>query len=462
MESSPHSPPQLDSFPYRHRVSDLMASPLVTLGAEIPLIEASRWMVDHGVSSVVVLDQAQHPQAILTERDLLRAVARHGPHALDQPISTYASAPVATIRGEAFIYIALGRMSRLKIRHLVCVDARGRAIGMATAGALLAQRAGDTLRLGDQIAAATGPADLAAVRAALPGLTQVLLDDQVPALTVSAVISGVMRDLVRRSCQLTEMAMRGEKAWAAPPVAYAVLVSGAAGRAECGLGADIETALVYDGGPDHAAWFREFTSRVCAILETVGCPLQGAEQATRSLSQWEETLTQWIDSPGSEVSPQVAAFFDYVMVHGDIPLAGRLRRVALGKARQSKPFLAALTHNLPQDNGEVGLFDRLKSAMQSHSELTAKGIAPLVEGARILALHQGSGATSTIDRLADSIDHGMLSEEDFATLKGAYEALMALTLHRQTASTPPPAPLSDPLKESHRLSALVRAHILPS
>jgi signal-transduction protein with cAMP-binding, CBS, and nucleotidyltransferase domain len=124
--------------------------------------------------------------------------------------------------------------------------------------------------------------------------------------------------------------------------------------------------------------------------------------------------------------------------------------------------LAALTHNLPQDNGEVGLFDRLKSAMQSHSELTAKGIAPLVEGARILALHQGSGATSTIDRLADSIDHGMLSEEDFATLKGAYEALMALTLHRQTASTPPPAPLSDPLKESHRLSALVRAHILPS
>lgn len=431
MESSPHSPPQLDSFPYRHRVSDMMASPLVTLGEEIPLIEASRWMVDHGVNSVVVLDQAQHPKAIITERDLLRAVAHHGAEALTAPLSTYASAPVATIRAEAFLYVALGRMSRLKIRHLVCVDSRGHAVGMLTAGAMLAQRAGDTLRLGDQIAAANSPDDLAAVRAALPSLAQALLADQVPALTVSAVISGVMRDLVRRSCQLTEAAMRSEAAWGAPPAPYAVLVSGAAGRAECGLSPDIETALVYDAPLDQAPWFTEFTRRVGTILAAVGCPLQGSEIATQSLAQWEETISTWIDSPTPQTSPHVTAFFDYVMVHGDTPLAGRLRRVALGKARQSKPFLTALAHNLPN------------------------AAAPLVDGARILALHQGIGATSTIDRLAQST----LSQDDFTALKVAYETLMSLTLHHQTATPPPPKPTT-PAQATQHLTTLIQAHVL--
>jgi signal-transduction protein with cAMP-binding, CBS, and nucleotidyltransferase domain len=440
MEPTEHIAPTLDSFPYRHRVSDLMASPLITMGGEIPLQEACCWMVDNAVSSVVVLDAKQHPVAIITEKDLLRAVAKHGASALSAPLITYASSPVATIRAEAFIYVALGRMSRLKLRHLVCVDGRKRAVGMITAGALLAQRAGDTLRLGDQILESLTPQGLASVREALPALAEALLDDAVPSMTIAAVLSGVRRDMSRRACQICEQQMSEDAAWGPPPAPYAALVLGAVGRGESLLNGEQENALVYDGDASVAPWFEEFTQRVCRFLEQAGVALsyRGTVMSRAdwclSLGQWEDKMGEWFAAPSPEAIHNADIFFDYVLVHGDIPLAGRLRRVALGNARRAMSFLTVLGDTMAQGSGGLGLFGGLCSGENGLLDLRLYGFLPLVQGARVLALHHGVADTNTAGRLGQVCWAGSLDAEQVEEAKHAQEEISKILLQNQISS----------------------------
>ena len=79
---------------------------------------------------------------IITERDLLRAVARQGGATLGLPVGEVASCPLATVPADAFVYRAIGRMSRLHVRHLGVIDEAGRVIGAVSARDLLRLRAG--------------------------------------------------------------------------------------------------------------------------------------------------------------------------------------------------------------------------------------------------------------------------------------------------------------------------------
>ena len=125
---------RIDSYPYRHRVHEVMSAPLLTASPDEPLQAALDRMVDARVSSLIILppgpDQPRPAgeAGIVTERDILRALARRGATALQEPVSTAMSKPIATVPADAFVYRAMGRMSRLGIRHLGATDEAGRLV----------------------------------------------------------------------------------------------------------------------------------------------------------------------------------------------------------------------------------------------------------------------------------------------------------------------------------------------
>ncbi len=65
--------------------------------------------------------------------------------------------PVATVSADAYVYVALARMTRLGLRHLVVVDCDNRPLGMITGRALLKVRATEALVLGDSAESAANP-----------------------------------------------------------------------------------------------------------------------------------------------------------------------------------------------------------------------------------------------------------------------------------------------------------------
>ena len=60
------------------RLSEIMTSGVVTAGAEASALEVARLMRDHRVGSVVIVDPAAKPVAMLTDRDLALRVFAEG------------------------------------------------------------------------------------------------------------------------------------------------------------------------------------------------------------------------------------------------------------------------------------------------------------------------------------------------------------------------------------------------
>ena len=149
---------RIDSYPYRHRIRDIMRSPVQFIAADQSIREALARMTKERISSLYVRSSRADASGIrardagiITERDLLRALAQHGADALDLPVEQFMSKPLATVPADAFVYHAIARMSRLKIRHLGAVDDDGAIVGALTARDLLRLRAGEAISLGDEI-----------------------------------------------------------------------------------------------------------------------------------------------------------------------------------------------------------------------------------------------------------------------------------------------------------------------
>ena len=84
---------------------------------------------------------------IVTEHNILRAIARFYAAALELPVRQIMSRPLGAVSSDAFVYRAIGRMNRLKTRHLGVVDEAGHVVGALSARDLLRLRAGRLFRL---------------------------------------------------------------------------------------------------------------------------------------------------------------------------------------------------------------------------------------------------------------------------------------------------------------------------
>ena len=112
---------RIDSYPYRHRFREIMRTPLQKVVAvSTPVRHVLARLLRDGLSSLYVRpadanEQRLRPDdvGIITERDLLRAIDVHGSatwRAGERHMSTDRDRS-----GRAFVYLAVGRMNRLKV-----------------------------------------------------------------------------------------------------------------------------------------------------------------------------------------------------------------------------------------------------------------------------------------------------------------------------------------------------------
>jgi CBS domain-containing protein len=424
---------RLDSFPYRHRVSELMTTPVTTIDAARPIVEAAILMTGQGISSVIILDDFGKLHGILTEHDVLGLVA--GRSSLAEPVSAAMTTPVHAIEADAPVYRALARMARLGVRHLPVVDSDDRPIGMLTSGALLKQRASLALTLGDEIAhAASGPA-LRAMHDKLPALVNALRGEDVSATQASAVVSGVTRDLTARAGELAlaEMLSAGRGRAPAP---WCLLVLGSAGRGESLLAPDQDNALVHEGGTADDLWFAEFAERLNRLLDEAGVPYcRGGVMAKNpayrhSLADWKALLDSWIARPQPEALFGTDIFYDFVGVLGEHRLAASLREHAIRAAGRSPAFLRLLAAASQEVPSATDLIGRLRTR-QGRIDLKRHGLFPIVAGARVVALAWGSAATATDERLANAVEKGAFPKDAALSLTEARAIIAEAILDQQ-------------------------------
>ena len=434
---------RLDSFPYRHRVRGVMGSPPLFIAPGATVRHAAERMRALKVGALLVADpEPGRAQGIVTERDVLNAVARDGAAALDEAVAVIMSTPVESVPDNALLHVAMGRMERLNIRHLAAVDQAGKVVGVVSARALLRLRAGATLALGDAVATAGDAAALRGVFDQLPALARGLVGDEVSALKVAGVISATLRDMTGRAAELAEAGMVAD-GWGPPPARYAVLVLGSGGRGESLLAADQDNAIVHDGpNPDAGSaddrWFAELGRRTCDTLHQAGIPYcKGGVMASNpawrhSLDGWRSQLADWIGRPQGERLLNVDIFYDFRRAAGDPALADRLRADAARAAATEPMFLRLLAQEPETPSDALTMLGRFRTR-EGRVDLKKGGLFPLVAFARVAALKRGILETGTGPRLDATAAAGALPPDEALRLRQAHETLLGFVLQQQLA-----------------------------
>ena len=97
------------------------------------LREVIELLAAKGVGAVVITDASMTVLGILSERDVVRAIARDGAAALADQVSRYMTPKVTTVTREATIDHLMETMTEGRFRHLPVVE-DGRLIGIVSIG----------------------------------------------------------------------------------------------------------------------------------------------------------------------------------------------------------------------------------------------------------------------------------------------------------------------------------------
>ncbi len=434
----------VDPYAYRHRIADIMASPPVVVAQASTLAQAVAIMTERRISSVFVapdpiagLDISAY--GILTERDVMRRIARDGAAALGQSVGDIATRPLVSIREAAFVYRAIGRMARLRIRHLAVRTDDGRLSGIVSARDLLRLRGGAAVNLDDAIEEAGTAHQLAAAWAMLPAVAEALIDEEIDARQIAGVVSEELRAMTRRAATLAEATMAAE-GYGLAPCPYAILVLGSGGRGESLLAADQDNAIVFeDGAPGGTEdlWFAELGARMAAVLDQAGIPLcKGGVMAKNpqwrgSVATWRERIADWVSRSRPEDLLNVDIFFDLRSVAGDVALAEHLLGFAYAEGHQASAFAKLLAEQLDALGSPFGFLGNLQ-AEEGRIDLKKVGLFPIVSAARTLSIRHDVRARSTRERLQGLIDTGVGAEADLRALIDAHSLILRLMLTQQS------------------------------
>lgn len=115
-------------------------SGVVTVREDISLGDAASILRDQRVGALVVSNDGQHIDGIISERDVVRALANHGASVLGRPVSSAMSTDVITCRADDAVESLMVSMTERRIRHLPVVDDVGVLGGVISIGDVVKAR----------------------------------------------------------------------------------------------------------------------------------------------------------------------------------------------------------------------------------------------------------------------------------------------------------------------------------
>ena len=112
---------------------------VVTIEPNAELAAAINLLAERRIGAVVILGADHRIVGILSERDIVRACADHGPTALHEPVGQVMTRDVQTCSETDTIESLMGRMTAGKFRHMP-VEEQGKLVGIVSIGDVVKSR----------------------------------------------------------------------------------------------------------------------------------------------------------------------------------------------------------------------------------------------------------------------------------------------------------------------------------
>ena len=112
---------------------------IISIEPSADLAAAVRLLAKHRIGAVVICGAGGRLAGILSERDIVRALADHGPSALDLSVGQIMTRNVLTCSEDDSVATLMERMTSGKFRHLPVLR-DGKLIGLVSIGDIVKQR----------------------------------------------------------------------------------------------------------------------------------------------------------------------------------------------------------------------------------------------------------------------------------------------------------------------------------
>lgn len=445
----------------RASIRDLVRRPPLFVERGTSVRECARAMQRERLSSVLVMDGSQLI-GIVTDKDLRNRVIAEDRDP-GSPIEKVMTRSPVTASAEGMAFQLLVEMVEKNIHHVPIMDGT-RVIGVITSTDLMRLQNANPIYLVGELAKLNDAEGVAAVAHKLPQVVRQLVDQDTSADDIGRVVTAIGDAVERRLLAIAESRL------GYPPMPYSWVVLGSQARLEQGLHSDQDNALVLarDPDPDEERYFIELAAEVTSGLALAGYTLcRGEVMATNpkwrlSVAGWRRTFTDWVKHPEPMAVMHSTIFFDMRPLNGATNLVDDLRTEVLGMTPSATSFLVHLTKQAVARRPPIGFFREFVLEDEGeHSDkldLKHRGVATVVELARVYALSLGLPQVNTQTRLSAAAETGRLSAAQVADLKDAFEFIAYVRLRhqgRQVAAGETPDNYVNP----QELSSVERRHL---
>lgn len=114
-------------------------STVVTVAPDVATVDVVATLAHHRIGAVVVSTDGRRIDGVLSERDVVRALAQHGAAALDEPVSRWMTSEVVTCQADTTVEELMTTMTERRIRH-VPVVVNGALAGVVSIGDVVKDR----------------------------------------------------------------------------------------------------------------------------------------------------------------------------------------------------------------------------------------------------------------------------------------------------------------------------------
>jgi len=421
------------------KVTRLISRQPVCAPATVRLQEAARIMTDHGVSALLLVDDAENQhrlKGIITDRDL-RTRAVTNALASETPISDIMSEDLITISARSYIFEAMLTMLHNNVHHLPVME--GEEIrGVVALSDIVKYESQSSLYLVSNIYHQQDVKGLKKLSLDIRDSFVRLVNEDANSHMIGSAMAGIGRSFSQRLLEL------GEEKLGPPPVPYCFMALGSMARDEQLVVTDQDNALVLDDSfvpEEHDEYFQALAKFVsdglaeCGYSYCTGDIMATNVKWRQPLRVWKQYFTDWIENPKAEALLNSNIFFDLDGIHGETRFAEELKTLIVRKASGSQRFLTFLARNALNRTPPLGFFRTFvleeDGKHQKSFNLKRRGTAPVSDLIRVHALACGSRSQNSFERLRDIAQTSLMLEDDAGNLRDALEFISIVRIRHQ-------------------------------
>ena len=390
--------------------------------------------------TALLIKQKKQIIGIVTASDFLNRAMSEGIE-LNSPVSSIMSAPVISVPENYLIHEAILTCRLHGISYLQVNNRQGECIGLLDYNNLLEVQQNYIAQLFSETDKAESAGDIRDIYLRMNVIIELLVRSGAKPENITRLVSS-FSDKV--NVRIIEMAIEKE---GTAPYDFCFIAMGSQGRLEQTLCTDQDNGIIINDSleNDGAAtlYFRKLGERIAADLNTVGYKycrgnyMASNPQWIKSLKEWKEQFSSWINNSDPQSLLEVNIFFDFRAIYGKSHLADELR-IHLNKSTDRKAvFFYNLSQEIIRFKSPVGVFGNILGEQElpdSNLVNIKKLLMPVTGFARLYALRALVTETNTLNRFERLRNSEDMPDNLIDEITEAYDILMGARLRSQVNS----------------------------